>query len=159
MKVSLFVIWETWLYKLYSMLVGLVWMFAWSNVLRGIIQNIGRCGISVGTVELSKLPTPSSYMSFIIMFFAVRWNMGPGKSGNSTWHSAHCKVKRINRGRGFSIDQFNGQWNSFGYTEDRRKSRNYNWKCAKEIHIPHWDFIHICWVDRPDAPNCHLRTL
>jgi len=71
----------------------------------------------------------------------------------------HCKVNWINCLGRYWIDFVNGGWNMFGYAEYIMKSRNYNCKFAKEVHIPLSAFINIHWIDRQYAQNWQLRSL
>jgi len=56
--------------------------------------------------------------------------------------SSHGKVTQINRVGSDSIEYLYGQSNCCCYPADTRKSRNFNSKFPKEIHIAHLGLIH-----------------
>jgi len=159
MNVSGFVIWVTLLLKSSPMLGGLHWMEAQNIVLLGMIQVMLPRGGFICTAALRRLEALASNILFVIKIFAIHQGMGPAQWGITGGKSSHCNMKWIYRVGCYWIDWFNGPWNGFGHPEDTRKSRNYNCKFTKSIHIGRSSLIHINWTDRQNALNWLRRTM
>jgi len=67
------------------MLGGLQWMYARSGLLSGTVLDMHLSGDSIYTAELKRLAALASYVSFVIKFFAIHQNMGPGQWANTCW--------------------------------------------------------------------------
>jgi len=92
-NVCLFVIWETLLYKSSSMLGGIQWRSAQRGSLLGMILDMRLHGDSMYTAEWRRLAALASYVSFVIMFFAIHQNMGVAQWGNTCWQKLTSQSK------------------------------------------------------------------
>jgi len=148
----------------------------------GIILDMCLHSDAIYTAELTTSAALASYVSCVIMFFAIHQIMAPdlqpchhmyhSPSSSSpslrTWaqhnrdtlagKSTHCKVKRINWVRGFWIDKYNHWWNTCGHTEEIRQSKNCRNKFAKELHIRQVDLIYISTIDSQNAPTSQQQS-
>jgi len=78
MNWSLFVSWVTSLCKSSLMFGGLQWMLSRISLVLRIILDMCLRGDSIYTAALRRQASLAAYLSFVIKFFAIHRNMGPG---------------------------------------------------------------------------------
>jgi len=155
----LIVIWTTVHYESYSMLCGLLWMWARSILSLGRILDMRLHDVLFALRNWrDRQPWHHMYrLSSSSPPFIKTWNQLNGQT--LAGKSAHRKFEWINRVRDYWIDKLIGQWSSTDHIEEAKKLWDYNSKFAREIHWRHWHLSYIDCIDWQNAPNQQLRTL
>jgi len=84
---------------------------------------------------------------------------GTSSIGKQLLLKAHiAKLYRLTV-RSFWIEKYISRQNSIGQTDGRRKSRKYNGKFARVIHIRHVHLTYIAWIDRRSTAIWPQRTM
>jgi hypothetical protein len=110
----IFVLSVTLYYKSCLMLCWLLWMWASSIQLLGVLKVMPLHAISICTVEWETVSDVVSYVFYAIEFCAIHHNMGPAQWDKLLRNWVYLKVTWINKVCSFWIDLFNCSWNSFG---------------------------------------------